>query len=221
MERLTESQFELIEGRMEWSPSDMAFFLASKLSEDALMCITMLSPEERGDYVKLVAALSHRFGADMGPWTVQAELSGRHRRTVRTDHAAIQWLMSFREPEGQIDRWLEELQAYDFEIEHRPGTRHTNAGASSRRPCTERDVADFCRRCDECTHSQAPLQQLCAGAALEKVAVDIVGPLPITDRGNRYILTAMDYFSKWPEAYPIADMEAETRTHWLRACSVV
>ncbi|KAG7489138.1 Retrovirus-related Pol poly from transposon 297 [Solea senegalensis] len=75
------AQFELIAGRMEWSPSDMAFFLASKLSEDALMCITMLSPEERGDYGKLVAALSQRFGADMGPWTLQAELSGRHRRT--------------------------------------------------------------------------------------------------------------------------------------------
>ena len=25
---------------------------------------------------------------------------------VRTDHAAFQWLLSFKEPEGQITRWL-------------------------------------------------------------------------------------------------------------------
>ena len=27
-----------------------------------------------------------------------------------TDHAALQWLLNFRSPEGQIDRWLERLQ---------------------------------------------------------------------------------------------------------------
>lgn len=31
---------------------------------------------------------------------------------VRTDNPALQWLMSFREPEGQIARWLEELVLY-------------------------------------------------------------------------------------------------------------
>lgn len=37
--------------------------------------------------------------------------------TVRTDHSALQWLMSFNEPEGQIARWLEELAPYVFEVE--------------------------------------------------------------------------------------------------------
>ena len=40
---------------------------------------------------------------------------------VRTDHSALQWLMSFKEPERQVARWLEELQAYVFEVEHRAG----------------------------------------------------------------------------------------------------
>lgn len=32
--------------------------------------------------------------------------------TARTDHSALQWLMPFKEPEGQVARWLGELQAY-------------------------------------------------------------------------------------------------------------
>ena len=55
--------------------------------------------------------------------------------TVRTDHSALQWLMTFKEPEGQVARWLEELQAYVFKVEHRAGARHTNADALSWWPC--------------------------------------------------------------------------------------
>lgn len=80
-----------------------------------------------------------------------------------------------------------------------------------------RDVEDFCRRCDLCTAHKGPsershalLQQLGVGAPMERVAVDVMGPFPRTDRGNRYVLAAMDYFTKWPEAYALPDQEAET-----------
>lgn len=285
--------------------------------------------------------------------------------TIRTDHAALKWLMSFREPEGQVARWLEELQSFNFTVEHRPGAQHANADALSRRPCAlsgcsycdrrdareaqlrgeeaaaepkccalqvmgtgewaarqeedvdlrlvrqwvhsgqrppweavsglsvatkglwskfnvlrlsegvlqrawkepatgeerwqvvvpkafreavlgachggagtghfgssktlrrlrqgfywgqhRRDVEDFCRRCDECAahkgpldQSRAPLQQQASGAPMERVGVDIMGPFPETDSGNKYVLCAMDYFTKWPEAYALPNQEAET-----------
>lgn len=44
-------------------------------------------------------------------------LYGRHF-LIRTDHAALKRLLSFRYPEGQVARWLQRLQEYDFTIEH-------------------------------------------------------------------------------------------------------
>ncbi|GBN15820.1 Retrovirus-related Pol polyprotein from transposon 297 [Araneus ventricosus] len=53
---------------------------------------------------------------------------------LRTDHDSLRWLLNFKEPEGQIARWIQRLQEYDFEIQHRKGTSHENADALSRRP---------------------------------------------------------------------------------------
>lgn len=57
------------------------------------------------------------------------------RFTLRTDHAPLRWLQSFKEPEGQVARWLETLDSYDYELIHRPGIKHINADAMSRGPC--------------------------------------------------------------------------------------
>ena len=53
---------------------------------------------------------------------------------VRTDHSSLTWLMNFKEPQGQLARWLEELSQYDMEIQYRPGSKHCNADALSRLP---------------------------------------------------------------------------------------
>ncbi|KAF7644240.1 hypothetical protein LDENG_00225380 [Lucifuga dentata] len=50
---------------------------------------------------------------------------------------------------------------------------------------------------------------------MERVGVDILGPFPTTDSGNRYILVVMDYFTKWPEAYVIPDQSASTTAEQL------
>ena len=39
----------------------------------------------------------------------------------------------------------------------------------------------------------------------DRIGIDIVGLLPITERGNRYIVTYIDYMTKWAEAKPLSD----------------
>ena len=277
-------------------------------------------------------------------------LLGR-RFTLRTDHGSLTWLRNFKEPEGQLARWLERLQEFDFEILHRRGRKHTNADALSRRPCrqcgreshgeepavsavtlatpdpglrksqledeligpflkakdakkkselknlqamspaarrlfqiwdqlvvhenllyrsyegqddsaprlqlllpesrraeTLRDlhegtlgghlgqdktlerlkerfywpgyhnaVRDWVNTCRECAarktpapKSRAPLQSVKVGYPMQLVAADILGPFPESAAGNRYILVAGDYFTRWMEVYPIPNQEAVT-----------
>ena len=54
---------------------------------------------------------------------------------LRIEHSAMRWLLEFKNSEGQLARWIECLQSYDFSIEHRIGIKHGNADALSRRPC--------------------------------------------------------------------------------------
>ena len=50
---------------------------------------------------------------------------------------------------------------------------------------------------------KAPMQSVGAGVTLERVGIDVMGPLPETDKGNRFVLVIGDYWTKWMEAYPI------------------
>uniref|UniRef100_A0A669BLT9 Gypsy retrotransposon integrase-like protein 1 n=1 Tax=Oreochromis niloticus TaxID=8128 RepID=A0A669BLT9_ORENI len=89
-------------------------------------------------------------------------------------------------------------------------------------PGCRRDVELHVHCCDTCTaqkgptqRSTAPLQQYLVGAPMERVGVDVLGPFPVTESGNWYVLVAMDYFTKWPEAYAVPDQSASTTAEKL------
>ena len=258
---------------------------------------------------------------------------------LRTDHNSLRWLHNFKEPEGQVARWLEQLSSFQYCIRHRPGKQHTNADALSRRaadcqvatvvsmsgnddgslysrqrndpvlrqlislklqgcsrdaaelqssselkpycavwdmlyldrdvlsykdsrvdkggqgvlprsmvpstlhslhncrtgghlgveklldrvrsrfywPGWTQDVKEWCKSCHDCAANKitgpaprAPLQTTVTSRPFERIALDILGPLPFSEKGNRYILVLADYFTKWAEAFPLVNQEAKT-----------
>ena len=48
------------------------------------------------------------------------------------------------------------------------------------------------------------------GAPMERIALDIMGPLNETERKNSYVLVIQDYFTKFVEAFPLPDQQAVT-----------
>jgi transposase InsO family protein len=81
----------------------------------------------------------------------------------------------------------------------------------------QQDVKDWCRKCVACQArktpakpARAPMRPTRVGDRFQRVAMDILGPLPESEKGNRYIVVISDYFSKWVEAVPTTNMEAAT-----------
>ena len=79
------------------------------------------------------------------------------------------------------------------------------------------DIALYIQRCDICAADKkpakipkAPMGSLQVGAPGDCVATDYLGPLPVTDRGHRYVLLFTDHFTKNVEIVPTKDMTAET-----------
>ena len=58
-------------------------------------------------------------------------LTGR-KFLVRTDNSALSWLKTQKNPKGILMRWLRIISTYDFDIQHRAGTKHGNADSLSR-----------------------------------------------------------------------------------------
>ena len=51
---------------------------------------------------------------------------------IRTDHAALKWLVSMATTDRSLSRWATFVSGYNYTCEHRPGRLHTNADALSR-----------------------------------------------------------------------------------------
>ena len=78
------------------------------------------------------------------------------------------------------------------------------------------DIALYVKRCTLCQQFKnkkiaVPVQPMSiARAPWSCVAVDHVGPLPISERGNKYILTCIDKFSRYAEAFAVDDIDQKT-----------
>jgi hypothetical protein len=68
-----------------------------------------------------------------------------------------------------------------------------------------KDVKKYVQICDVCqrrgpSNRRKELIPIPVQGPFHRIGIDIKGPSPITSNGNRYIIVAIDYFTKWPEA---------------------
>ena len=71
--------------------------------------------------------------------------------------------------------------------------------------------------------ARAPLQPLpMVGNPFDRISMDIFGPLKRTASGNRYILIAINYNTKWPEVFALKNATADTiADSWVNLSSRV
>lgn len=77
-------------------------------------------------------------------------------------------------------------------------------------PGVRRDAAEMCKACGACQKTatrRTPRYPLVPLPIVEqpftRIAMDMVGPLPPTSQGHRFILTICDYSTRYPEAVPL------------------
>ena len=82
--------------------------------------------------------------------------------------------------------------------------------------CMRSDVYNHVKTCAKCNTNKKPsrrrraeMGQYHAGAPMDRVMIDMLGPLSKTPRGNTIILMLVDQFTKWVECYPLPDQSAE------------
>ena len=82
-------------------------------------------------------------------------------------------------------------------------------------PTVFKDIEDFCKCCERCqksTNCKVPPASLIPLPIITepftKIAMDIVGPLPRSRSGNRYVLVICDYATRYPEAIPLRSIDA-------------
>ena len=82
-----------------------------------------------------------------------------------------------------------------------------------------KDVLEFCRSCGECAtvtgvgrRCKPPLHPIPVQRPFQIIGVDIM-ELPITERGNKYVIVFQDFLTKWPLIFPAPDQKAIRIAH--------
>ncbi|KAL1268443.1 hypothetical protein QQF64_033806 [Cirrhinus molitorella] len=85
----------------------------------------------------------------------------------------------------------------------------------------EQDIRKWVAQCPQCQARRASIKEKAAYTPiivtepLELVGMDLIGKLTPTESGHQYICVMVDYFTKWPEAYPLKSKRAAEVTECI------
>lgn len=82
------------------------------------------------------------------------------------------------------------------------------------------DIKKYVESCDACqrrgrSKKNNLLHPIPVHSPFYQIGIDFVGPLPRTKRGKKYILVAMDYLTKWPEAQAVSEATADVTAQFI------
>ena len=113
---------------------------------------------------------------------------------------------------------LQELRELHEQLCHPGVTRLSHFVRTRNLPFTQDHVRTVTNNCKSCSYhkpqfirSEGTLIQ--ATAPFQRLSIDFKGPLPQSSKGNKYLLTIIDEYSRFPFAYPCRDMTSGTVTH--------
>uniref|UniRef100_A0AAQ4QKK7 Gypsy retrotransposon integrase-like protein 1 n=1 Tax=Gasterosteus aculeatus aculeatus TaxID=481459 RepID=A0AAQ4QKK7_GASAC len=87
-----------------------------------------------------------------------------------------------------------------------------------------KDVVDWIKVCETCQHTERnknlarTVRPIKVDAPWDIVGIDITGPFPETQQGNTSVTLLIDYFSKWPEAFPVQKTDALSVAKCISKC---
>jgi hypothetical protein len=82
------------------------------------------------------------------------------------------------------------------------------------------DIKNYVQSCDSCQKRGRasriePLHPIPIGQPFHHIGINYVRPLPVSSKGNKYIIVAIDYLTKWPEAKPVRHNDAKTTVQFV------
>ena len=150
---------------------------------------------------------------------------------IRTDHSSFTWLLQFKEPQGQLARWMEYIYQFQFSIAHREGKKHGNADALSRVPPDQGSCDAYhlgtpltelpCKGCTYCSrrHEEwadfshnvddvVPLSSSCRQVVTRSQAAAKAKPSPGTsaDTGGHGPVPGSPVEITWVEGYSLKEL---------------
>nr|GEZ77281.1 DNA-directed DNA polymerase [Tanacetum cinerariifolium] len=157
---------------------------------------------------------------------------------VYTDHSALKYLFAKKDAKARLLCWILLLQEFDFKVIDTKGAKNYAADHLShqiiRRCVAGQEAIDILKACHsgptgghyganytvkkgEITQrDEMPQNSIQVCEIFDVWGIDFMGPFP-SSKGNKYILVAVDYLSKWVEAKALPTNDARVVVKFLKS----